>query len=364
MQHWPHGGSAGGCGHRSLGAAVHCQRGGSGGFRAGHRADQRLERMVRGMVPGRRGAREARAAGARRRQGNVRRRAPGPGRRLLPLREVPVRPGHGAAAGGARRGCPVPDRRAAVPAPAGRAGGDPVRRRRAGRPCCGARRRRARTRYRDPDLRARLGQGGAPRYRGSCSWTGAWPRSPSTGPGQGEAEYDVGDQAGLGSPRPASIIDAVGRAARPGSGPGSGSGASAWAATTRARMASGDRRVRACVTLSGPFSFGAAWDQLPDLSRDAFRGPVEGGDGEGGQAARRRADHGRPGRALTCPLLIVAGQQDRIVPWPPGQAARRRGRAARPSCCCSPTATTAARTCRTSTGPTRADWMARQLARR
>ena len=36
------------------------------------------------------------------------------------------------------------------------------------------------------------------------------------------------------------------------------------------RLASGDARVRACVALSGPCSFGEGWDQLPELTREAF----------------------------------------------------------------------------------------------
>ena len=64
-----------------------------------------------------------------------------------------------------------------------------------------------------------------------------------------------------------------------------------------ARVASGDRRVRACISLCGPYSFGATWDQLPELSREAFRVRSQVGDRRAGQAARGRADAWRAGPA-------------------------------------------------------------------
>jgi fermentation-respiration switch protein FrsA (DUF1100 family) len=128
------------------------------------------------------------------------------------------------------------------------------------------------------------------------------------------------------------------------------------------RLASGDPRVRACIALSGPYSFGQAWDQLPELTREAFTVRSKSANAE---QARLRAGEltlaGRAGR-LTAPLLIVAGQRDRIVPWQ--QARRLAGEAAGPvefllleqgghGC---------ANVCYRHR-PYSADWMARQLSR-
>jgi 2,6-dihydroxypseudooxynicotine hydrolase len=95
------------------------------------------------------------------------------------------------------------------------------------------------------------------------------------------------------------------------------------------RLASGDDRVRACIALSGPFDFGAAWDQLPELTRQAFR--VRSRSASDRQARSLAGELTLAGRAgqLTAPLLIVAGRQDRLVPWP--QARRLADEAAGPA---------------------------------
>jgi 2,6-dihydroxypseudooxynicotine hydrolase len=146
------------------------------------------------------------------------------------------------------------------------------------------------------------------------------------GPGQGEAEYALAIRPDWEVPG-AAIIDAV--AALPGI---DAARIGLWGVSLggyyAARLASCDRRVRACITLCGPFSFGEVWYQLPELSRDAFRvrskSPTE-------KAARLRADEltlaGLAGQ-LTAPLLVVAGKQDRIIPWQQaGRLSREAGRA-------------------------------------
>ena len=37
------------------------------------------------------------------------------------------------------------------------------------------------------------------------------------------------------------------------------------------RAAAFDKRIKACIALGGPFDCGAAWDGLPELTREAFR---------------------------------------------------------------------------------------------
>ena len=37
------------------------------------------------------------------------------------------------------------------------------------------------------------------------------------------------------------------------------------------RAAAFDKRIKACIALGGPFDWGAAWDGLPELTREAFR---------------------------------------------------------------------------------------------
>jgi pimeloyl-ACP methyl ester carboxylesterase len=180
------------------------------------------------------------------------------------------------------------------------------------------------------------------------------------GPGQGEAEYDLAIRPDWEVPG-AVILDAV--SAMPGIDAGR---IGLWGVSLGGyfapRLASGDPRVRACIALSGPYSFGQAWDQLPELTREAFTVRSKSANAE---QARLRAGEltlaGRAGR-LTAPLLIVAGQRDRIVPWQ--QARRLAGEATGPvefllleqgghGC---------ANVCHRHR-PYSADWMARQLSR-
>jgi 2,6-dihydroxypseudooxynicotine hydrolase len=138
------------------------------------------------------------------------------------------------------------------------------------------------------------------------------------GPGQGEAEYDLAIRPDWEVPG-AAILDAV--AGLPGIDPDR---IGVWGVSLGGyyapRLASGDDRVRACIALSGPFDFGAAWDQLPGLTRQAFR--VRSRAASDGQARRLAGELTLAGRTaqLTAPLLIVAGRQDRLFPW---QQARR-----------------------------------------
>lgn len=133
------------------------------------------------------------------------------------------------------------------------------------------------------------------------------------GPGQGEAEYDLPIQADWEEPGKA-ILDAVAAldgvdAAR----------IAVWGVSLGGyyapRMASGDARVRACVALAGPYDFGACWDQLPALTRQAFQVRSRSADDD---AARRAADTltlaGRTS-SIRCPLLVVTGKLDRLIPY-------------------------------------------------
>jgi dienelactone hydrolase len=81
------------------------------------------------------------------------------------------------------------------------------------------------------------------------------------------------------------------------------------------RVASCDPRVKACIALAGPWNFGAGWNGLNELTRAAFR--VRSGSTDDEQARRRALELNLDGRAaqITCPLLVVAGRRDRIIPW-------------------------------------------------
>jgi 2,6-dihydroxypseudooxynicotine hydrolase len=133
------------------------------------------------------------------------------------------------------------------------------------------------------------------------------------GPGQGEAEYDLAIRGDWEVPGRV-IIDRL--RAEPSL---DASRVGVWGVSLGGyyapRVASGDERVAACVALAGPYDFGEAWTGLPSLTREAFRVRSKSPDPE---TARARAGElslaGRAGQ-IRCPLLVVVGKLDRLIPW-------------------------------------------------
>ena len=132
------------------------------------------------------------------------------------------------------------------------------------------------------------------------------------GPGQGEAEYEVpicGDYERAA----AAVVDWLegrqdldrGRIA-------------IWGVSLGGyyapRAAAFEKRFKACIALSGPFDWAEIWDALPELTRETFR--VRSHCQTADQARRRAAELTLEDCAanITCPLFIVAGRQDRLVP--------------------------------------------------
>jgi 2,6-dihydroxypseudooxynicotine hydrolase len=89
------------------------------------------------------------------------------------------------------------------------------------------------------------------------------------------------------------------------------------------RAAAFDKRIKACIALAGPYDFGAAWDQLPALTRETFRVRAKCATPE--DAKRHAGTLSLEGLAsrITCPIFIVTGKLDRVIPW---QDAERLGR--------------------------------------
>jgi 2,6-dihydroxypseudooxynicotine hydrolase len=137
------------------------------------------------------------------------------------------------------------------------------------------------------------------------------------GPGQGEAEYDLpirGDWEVPGgaaldwlSARPEIAADRL----------------AVWGVSLGGyyapRIASGDERVRAAVGLCGAYNFGEVWDGLPELTRDTFR--VRSYTDSDDAARSAALELGMAGRTskIHCPLLVVVGKRDRLIPWQQGQ---------------------------------------------
>jgi 2,6-dihydroxypseudooxynicotine hydrolase len=80
------------------------------------------------------------------------------------------------------------------------------------------------------------------------------------------------------------------------------------------RAAAFEKRIKACMALGGPFDWVAAWDDLPELTREAFRVRAHRKNME--EARQHAATLSLVGIAerITCPIYIMNGRLDRIVP--------------------------------------------------
>ncbi len=76
-----------------------------------------------------------------------------------------------------------------------------------------------------------------------------------------------------------------------------------------------EKRIKACIALGGPFDWAAAWDGLPELTREAFR--VRSHCETQAEAKSHAATLSLVGVAqnIACPIYIMNGKLDRIVPW-------------------------------------------------
>jgi dipeptidyl aminopeptidase/acylaminoacyl peptidase len=133
------------------------------------------------------------------------------------------------------------------------------------------------------------------------------------GPGQGEAEYTLPIRADWEEPG-AAIVEHL--RAQPGI---DARRIGLWGVSLGGyyapRAAAGLGDVRACTALAGPYDFGALWDTLPPLTRDTFRvrSHLQSEDEARAHAATLTLE--QHAARITCPLQIVMGKLDRLIPW-------------------------------------------------
>jgi pimeloyl-ACP methyl ester carboxylesterase len=134
------------------------------------------------------------------------------------------------------------------------------------------------------------------------------------GPGQGEAEYDLPIRGDWSAPAEAlyAALSALPEVDENRLG--------VWGVSLggyyspRVAAALGER-VKACVALAGPYSFGDCWDQLPQLTREAFELRSHSASEVEAKAVAGTLSLEGHAEAITAPLLIVFGRLDRLIPW-------------------------------------------------
>src|SRR5687767_5093324 len=80
------------------------------------------------------------------------------------------------------------------------------------------------------------------------------------------------------------------------------------------RAAAYEKRIKACIALSGPFEWERIWDGLPELTRETFRVRSHSLDQNEAKRKARELTMREAAPRITCPIFIVTGRQDRLVP--------------------------------------------------
>ncbi|HZP76839.1 MAG TPA: alpha/beta fold hydrolase [Pseudolabrys sp.] len=133
------------------------------------------------------------------------------------------------------------------------------------------------------------------------------------GPGQGEAEYDFGIRGDYEVVVTAVVdwlqsrrdldLDRIGL----------------WGVSLGGyyapRAAAFEKRIKACISLSGPYDFADCWDALPDLTRLAFKVRSKSTSDEDARRKAGTLSLASAAKKITCPLLIATGKLDRVIPW-------------------------------------------------
>ena len=81
------------------------------------------------------------------------------------------------------------------------------------------------------------------------------------------------------------------------------------------RAAAFEKRIKACIALSGPYNWGAVWDTLPDLTRNAFRVRSHSASEEEARELALKVSLEGVAPEITCPLYIIAGKLDRLISY-------------------------------------------------
>jgi 2,6-dihydroxypseudooxynicotine hydrolase len=133
------------------------------------------------------------------------------------------------------------------------------------------------------------------------------------GPGQGEAEYELpirGDYEAVVK----SVVDWVEQRTDIDS-----TRVGLWGVSLGGyyapRAAAFEKRVKACIALSGPYDWTELWPQMNPITREAFRVRAKCATPEAAAEYGARLTLKGVASNITCPLYIVAGKLDRIVPW-------------------------------------------------
>lgn len=132
------------------------------------------------------------------------------------------------------------------------------------------------------------------------------------GPGQGEAEYEIPIRGDYEAPVKA-VIDYVETRSDLDAKRVGILGVSLGGYYS-ARAAAFDKRIKACLSYSGPYSWIEIFDGRNELSREAFRVRSHSKTMEEAREKAKTLTLEGVAKNITCPIYIVAGELDRLTP--------------------------------------------------
>jgi dienelactone hydrolase len=132
------------------------------------------------------------------------------------------------------------------------------------------------------------------------------------GPGQGEGQYDFAIRGDYEVPV-AAVVDFV-ATRRDLDADRIGLSGVSLGGYYAPRAAAFEKRVKACMALGGPFNWAESWDGLPALTRAAFCVRSRSATEEAARAHAATLALEGVAQRITCPIFIMNGRLDRIVP--------------------------------------------------
>jgi fermentation-respiration switch protein FrsA (DUF1100 family) len=132
------------------------------------------------------------------------------------------------------------------------------------------------------------------------------------GPGQGEAEYEI-PIAGDYERAAGAVCDWIEDRSELDAGR-----IAIWGVSLGGyyapRAAAYEKRIKACIALSGPFEWDRIWDGLPELTRETFRVRSHAASENDARQKAKALTMVEAAKQIRCPIFIVTGRQDRLVP--------------------------------------------------
>lgn len=132
------------------------------------------------------------------------------------------------------------------------------------------------------------------------------------GPGQGEAEYDLPIRGDYEVPV-AAVIDYIETRADLDRNRIGIMGVSLGGYYS-ARAAAFEKRIKACLSFSGPYSWVEIFDSRNELSRDAFRVRSHSKTMDEAREVAKTLSLRGVAKNITCPIYIVGGELDNLTP--------------------------------------------------